>query len=89
MADAILEEAGSPSKSPKDRLHDIMAQKPFGHVFFQHDLAAMGVADDAQALRQLIQDLASAQLVQIMTHEGEVCYRVRAREEAARYVCSS
>lgn len=86
MADAILEKASSPSGSPKDKLYDMMSQMPLGHVFFQHELTEMGVASDVQSLVSIIQDLASAQLVQVFTHEKETCYKVRTREEAARYV---
>ena len=86
MADVILEKTSSPSGSSKDKLYEMMSQKPAGHIFFQHDLTEMGVADNIQTLRSIMQHLASAQLVQILTHDGEVCYRVRAREEAARYV---
>ncbi|KAI9659148.1 MAG: 34-kDa subunit of RNA polymerase III (C) [Bathelium mastoideum] len=84
MANAILEKASSPSGSPRDKLYEIMSQKPTSHIFFQHDLSAMGVVEDVQTLTKLIQGLASAQLVQILMQEGEVCYRVRTREEAAR-----
>ncbi|KAF2230272.1 hypothetical protein EV356DRAFT_536523 [Viridothelium virens] len=86
MAEAILEKASSPSGSPKDKLYEIMAREPLGHIFFQHDLTGMGVADDIQKLTSVVQDLVSAQLLQIMTHDGEVCYKVRSREEAARLI---
>ncbi|KAL9093053.1 MAG: hypothetical protein Q9165_004191 [Trypethelium subeluteriae] len=86
MAEAILEKASSPSGSPKDKLYEIMAREPWGHVFFQHDLTGMGVADDIQKLTSIVQDLLSAQLLQIMTQDGEVCYKVRSREEAARLI---
>jgi DNA-directed RNA polymerase III subunit RPC6 len=44
----------------------------------------MQVADDSASLMGLIQELVDAHMLQVMTWEGQVCYKLRSRDEATK-----
>ena len=44
----------------------------------------MQVADDSASLMGLIQQLVDAHMLQVMTWEGQVCYKLRSRDEAVK-----
>ena len=75
---------GAPSGSKKDQLYGRCAEAPLDTVFYQRDLANMQVADDSASLMGLIQELVDAHMLQVMTWEGQVCYKLRSRDEAVK-----
>lgn len=55
-------------------------------VFSQDELLGMGIVDNAAALLGLAQDLMDGQLFRLMQMEGKICYALRTKEDAAKYV---
>ncbi|KAF2454687.1 RNA polymerase Rpc34 [Lineolata rhizophorae] len=74
--------------SKADQLYERCAarHKP-GHIFYQADLAGFNVADKTEMLIQLCQELVQHNLFQVLTHEGVVCWKLRSREDAAKFSC--
>ncbi|KAI4669467.1 uncharacterized protein J4E79_001511 [Alternaria viburni] len=68
--------------SPADALYDKCAQRPAGQIFFQRDLSNMQVADTVAQLIVLLQELCDRHLLKLMSLEGEMCWKLRTREEA-------
>jgi DNA-directed RNA polymerase III subunit RPC6 len=55
-------------------------------IFGQDELLKMGVVDSAQALLELLQGLMDAQLVRLMQMDGKICYALRTKDDATKYV---
>jgi DNA-directed RNA polymerase III subunit RPC6 len=73
-------------QSRADALYDRCAQAPQGTVFFQRDLANMAVASDLSELLVLLQELVDKHLFKLMSFDGDPCWKLRPRDEAAKYV---
>lgn len=58
-------------------------------VFSQDELLAMGVVETSAALLGLAQDLMDSQLFRLMQMDGKICYALRTREDATKYVSLS
>ena len=72
--------------SKKDQMYACCAEKPPGTVFSQADLVAFGIAADLPELVALTRSLYDSRLFQYLTLDSAICYRIRSREDAARWV---
>ncbi|OCK82771.1 RNA polymerase Rpc34 [Lepidopterella palustris CBS 459.81] len=70
--------------SKKDQLYEKCAESPLDTIFYQRDFNDMHVAEDGHSLMVLIQQLLDAHLLQVMTWDGQQCYKIRSRDEAAK-----
>lgn len=82
---------GSKKKDPlakkKDELYTRCLERFSSDVFNQTDLVGLGVTKDLQELMLLCQGLASANMFQILTLDGTVCYKIRQKDDANKSVC--
>jgi len=71
-----------PPKSKRDELYTRCLERFSTNVFNQTDLVGLGVAKDLTELLTLCQELAGANMFQIMTMDGAVCYKARRKDDA-------
>ena len=55
-------------------------------IFYQADLAAFGIAENNDELRELCQHLTQKHLFQVLSEGGHLCWRIRTQDEARMYV---
>ncbi|KAF1955047.1 RNA polymerase Rpc34 [Byssothecium circinans] len=72
----------APNRS--DELYEQCAARDAGTIFFQRDLSAMQIAGNIQELLMIVNQLCRAQLMKMMTFDGEPCWKIRPRREAEK-----
>ena len=68
----------------RDELYNRCAEQGLDRTFTQANLVGMNVAKDLDELMKLVQGLAHESMLQIMTLDGEVCYKFRERSDATK-----
>lgn len=75
-----------PLAKKKDQLYQRCLETFSTNVFNQTDLVGLGVAENLPELMTMCQDLASTNMFQILTMDGAVCYKVRQKDDAGKWV---
>lgn len=81
---AAGEFASAPS-SVKDALYNRCATRPPGTLFFQEDLVEMSLTKDLNELMTAVQTLVDSHLFLVYNHDGHICWKLRSREDGAKY----
>ncbi|RMZ73010.1 dna-directed rna polymerase iii subunit rpc34 [Pyrenophora seminiperda CCB06] len=84
VKEEATEASDNAALSPADALYEKCAQRPTGQIFFQRDLSNMNVAETMVQLELILQELCDRHLLKLMTFEGELCWKLRTREDAEK-----